>query len=64
MNTKLLLVSVFMALSAVSTPTMAQSTPTEINISDTKQTITVATIVLSSMTREDLQGKLLLGLVQ
>ena len=41
MNTKLLLVSVFMALSAVSTPTMAQSTPTEINISDTKQTITV-----------------------
>ena len=41
MNTKLLLVSLAMALSAVSMPVMAQSTPTEVRISDTKQTITV-----------------------
>ena len=41
MNTKLLLVSLLMALSAISMPVMAQGTPTEVNISDTKQTITV-----------------------
>ncbi len=41
MNTKLLLVSLSMALSAISMPVMGQGTPTEVNISDTKQTITV-----------------------
>ncbi|ATV28853.1 secretion protein [Prevotella intermedia] len=41
MNTKLLLVSLLMALSAISMPVMGQGTPTEVNISDTKQTITV-----------------------
>ena len=41
MNTKLLLVSLLMALSAISIPVMGQGTPTEVNISDTKQTITV-----------------------
>ena len=41
MNTKLLLVSLSMALSAISMPVMAQGTPTEVKISDTKQTITV-----------------------